>query len=254
VTIAAAAQPLAGKRCLITGGSRGLGRALGLAFVRAGARVAFTYHRNSADAEEATRQLADAAGGAPPLVFRGSVADAAHAQQVVKEVVAAWGGLDVLVNNAGINQILPIALLEEADWDAMMGINVKGAYLFSRAALRHMIRARAGHVLNIGSFTSERLVDVSAHYAASKSALRGLTEALAREVGRYDIKVNLLAPGLLDAGLGKLLPQHRIAEYVGQCALGRLGTADEVAALAVFLVSPDNTFMTGAKLVADGGL
>ncbi len=117
-----------------------------------------------------------------------------------------------------------------------------------------MIRARAGHVLNIGSFTSERLVDVSAHYAASKSALRGLTEALAREVGRYDIKVNLLAPGLLDSGLGKLLPQHRIAEYVGQCALGRLGTAEEVAALALFLVSDDNTFMTGAKLVADGGL
>jgi 3-oxoacyl-[acyl-carrier protein] reductase len=245
-------RPLAGKRCLITGGSRGLGLALGLAFARAGARIAFTYSRNGADAEEASRRLTEA--GAPPLVFRGSVADAAHAQQVVKEVVAAWGGLDVLVNNAGINQILPIALLEEADWDAMMSINVKGAYLFARAALRHMIRARAGHVLNIGSFTSERLVDVSAHYAASKSALRGLTEALAREVGRYDIKVNLLAPGLLDAGLGRLLPQHRIAEYVGQCALGRLGTADELAALAVFLVSDDNTFMTGAKLVADGGL
>ena len=245
--------PLAGKRCLVTGGSRGLGLALGLAFARAGARVAFTYHRNGADAEEATRRLTDAAS-VPPLVFRGSVADAAHAQAVVKEVVTAWGGLDVLVNNAGINQILPIALLEEADWDAMMDVNVKGAYLFSRAALRHMIRARAGHVLNIGSFTSERLVDVSAHYAASKSALRGLTEALAREVGRYDVKVNLLAPGLLDAGLGRLLPQHRIAEYVGQCALGRLGTVEEIAALGVFLVSDDNTFMTGAKLVADGGL
>jgi NAD(P)-dependent dehydrogenase (short-subunit alcohol dehydrogenase family) len=246
-------RPLEGKRCLVTGGSRGLGLALGLAFARAGARVAFTYHRNAADAEEAARRLTDA-GEAAPLVFRGSVADAAHAQQVVKEVVTAWGGLDVLVNNAGINQILPIALLEEADWDAMMSVNVKGAYLFSRAALRHMIRARGGHVLNIGSFTSERLVDVSAHYAASKSALRGLTEALAREVGRYDVKVNLLAPGLLDAGLGRLLPQHRIAEYVGQCALGRLGTAEEIAALAVFLVSDENTFMTGAKLVADGGL
>jgi 3-oxoacyl-[acyl-carrier protein] reductase len=117
-----------------------------------------------------------------------------------------------------------------------------------------MIRARAGHILNIGSFTSERLVDVSAHYAASKSALRGLTEALAREVGRYGIQVNLLAPGLLDAGLGKLLPQHRVAEYREQAALGRIGTAEELAALAVFLVSEGNTFMTGAKLVADGGL
>ena len=245
---------LEGRRCLITGGSRGLGLALGLAFVRAGARVAFTWNRNAADAAEATARLTEAADGAPPLVFRGSVTDAAHAQQVMKDVVTAWGGLDVLVNNAGINQILPIALLEEADWDTMMAVNVKGAYLFARAALRHMIRARAGQVLNIGSFTSERLVDVSAHYAASKSALRGLTEALAREVGRYGIQVNLLAPGLLDAGLGKLLPQHRVAEYMSQAALGRIGTAEELAALAVFLVSADNTFMTGAKLVADGGL
>jgi NAD(P)-dependent dehydrogenase (short-subunit alcohol dehydrogenase family) len=253
--MAAGTQRLAGKRCLITGGSRGLGLALGLAFARQGARVAFTYHRNAADAEEARAKLAAASSdGTPPLVYQGSVADAAHAQAVVKDVVAAWGGIDVLVNNAGINQILPLALLEEADWDTMMDVNVKGAYLFARAALRPMIRARAGRILNVGSFTSERIVEASVHYAASKSALRGLTEALAREVGRYNITVNLLAPGLLDAGLGRMLPQHRVSEYRDQVALGRLGTAEEIAALAVFLVSDDNAFMTGAKLVADGGL
>ena len=255
------ARRLAGKRCLITGGSRGLGLALGLAFARQGARVAFTYHRNVADAEEAEARLTAAmtdgsrdGGDRAPLVFRGSVADAAHAQQVVKDVVAAWGGVDILVNNAGINQILPIALLEEQDWDTMMAVSVKGAYLFSRAVLKPMIRARGGHILTIGAFTSERVLDASVHYAAAKSALRGFTEALAREVGRYAIKVNLLAPGLLDVGLATMLPQHRLGEYRRQAALGRLGTADELAAMAVFVVSDENTFMTGAKLAVDGGL
>ena len=244
---------LAGKRCLITGGSRGLGLAMGLAFVRQGARVAFTFSRNQADADEARMQLAEAGGG-EPLVFQGSVADAVHAAAVVKQVTAAWGGVDVLVNNAGISQVLPIALLEEADWDAMMDINVKGAYLFSRAVLRPMIRAKGGRILSIGAFTSERVIEASVHYAAAKSALRGFTEALAREVGRYGITVNLLAPGLLDVGLARMLPQHRLNEYRGQAALGRLGTAEEIAALAVFLASDDSGGITGAKLVADGGL
>jgi NAD(P)-dependent dehydrogenase (short-subunit alcohol dehydrogenase family) len=243
---------LAGKRCLITGGSRGLGRSLALAFARQGAKVAFTYRRNQADADEARALLQQL--GTEPLVFQGSVADAAHAQLVVKQVVAAWGGVDVLVNNAGISQVLPIALLEEADWDEMMDVNVKGAYLFARAALRPMIRARAGRILNVGAFTSERVLEASVHYAAAKSALRGLTEALAREVGRYGITVNLLAPGLLDVGLARMLPQHRLNEYTSQSALGRLGTAEEIAALAVFLASDASAVVTGAKLVADGGL
>jgi 3-oxoacyl-[acyl-carrier protein] reductase len=244
---------LAGKRCLITGGSRGLGLAMGLAFARQGARVAFTFSRNQADADEARARLTEAGGG-EPLVFQGSVADAAHAAAVVKQVTAAWGGVDVLVNNAGISQVVPIALLEEADWDAMMDLNVKGAYLFSRAVLRPMIRAKAGRILSIGAFTSERVIEASVHYAAAKSALRGFTEALAREVGRYGITVNLLAPGLLDVGLARMLPQHRLNEYRSQAALGRLGTAEEIAALAVFLASDDSGGITGAKLVADGGL
>jgi 3-oxoacyl-[acyl-carrier protein] reductase len=251
--MSAATGRLAGKRCLITGGSRGLGLALGLAFARQGARVAFTFSRNQADAAEAGARLTEVMGEAP-LVFQGSVADAAHAAAVVKQLTAAWGGVDVLVNNAGISQVLPIALLEEADWDAMMDINVKGAYLFSRAVLRPMIRARAGRILSIGAFTSERVLEASVHYAAAKSALRGFTEALAREVGRYGITVNLLAPGLLDVGLARMLPQHRLNEYRGQAALGRLGTAEEIAALAVFLASDDSGGITGAKLVADGGL
>ena len=243
---------LQGKRCWVTGGSRGLGFAICRELARSGARVAFTYARNVEDAAEARAGLERL--GAEVLVYQGSVADAAHVQKTAADIVGKWGGIDVLVNNAGVTQILPIAFVEEADWDAVMDVNVKGVYLCSRAALKPMIRARAGHILNIGSFGSERVIDAPVHYAAAKSALRGLTEALAKEVGRYGIKVNLLAPGLLDVGFSRALPQHRIDEYLGQSALGRLGTVEELARLAAFLVSPDNSFMTGAKVVADGGV
>jgi 3-oxoacyl-[acyl-carrier protein] reductase len=246
------AARLANKRVLITGGSRGLGLAIARAAARQGARVAFTYKTSTDDADAAKASLV--ALGCEPRVYQGSVADAAHVKATVADLVAAWGGIDVLVNNAGITQILPIALLEEADWDLVMDVNVKGAYLFARAVLRSMIRARAGHILNIGSFASERVIEAPVHYAAAKSALRGMTEALAREVGRYNIKVNLLAPGLLDVGLAQMLPKHRIGEYLSQASLGRLGTAAEIAELATFLVSDDNSFMAAAKIVADGGL
>jgi NAD(P)-dependent dehydrogenase (short-subunit alcohol dehydrogenase family) len=245
-------RAFAGKRCLVTGGTRGLGRAIATELARQGARVAITFSRNADDAAEA--RAAIAAAGEAPLVFQGSVADAAHVRATTDALVAAWGGIDVLVNNAGLNQVLPIALIEEADWDAVMAVNVKGAYLFSRAALRPMIRARSGRILCVGSFASERVVESPVHYAAAKSALRGFVEALAREVGRYGIRANLLAPGLFDAGMTRSLPRHRVAEYLAQCGLGRLATADEIARAALFLLSDESGFVTGAKLAVDGGV
>lgn len=239
---------LEGKRVLVTGGTRGLGRALALAFSKEGARVAITWSRSAEDAADTLAALGDGARS-----FQGSVADAAHANAVVKALVAEWGGLDVLVNNAGINQILPVALIEEADWDAVMDVNAKGAFLFSRAALRPMIRARAGAILNIGSFSEGRVMEAPVHYAASKAALRGLTEAMAREVGRYGVTVNLLAPGLMDAGQSRGLPQHRLNEYLSQSPLGRLVEPGEVAALAVGLIASGGP-ITGARIAADGGI
>jgi NAD(P)-dependent dehydrogenase (short-subunit alcohol dehydrogenase family) len=236
----------------VTGGSRGLGRALCEAFAREGARVAFTFRRREADAEDTLASLASL--GAEALRFQGDVAEAAHAHSVVGAVTRAWGGVDVLVNNAGVHHVVPLALLEEADWDLMLGTCLKGPYLFSRAALRGMIRARKGVILNIGVFSSERIVEAPAHYAAAKAGLRGLTDALAREVGRHGVRVNMLSPGLLDVGLGRMLMPHRVEEYRAQAALGRTGTAEEVARMAVFLVSEENTFMTGAKVTPDGGL
>lgn len=237
-----------GKRVIVTGGTRGLGRAIAVELSKRGAKVAITYSKNDDDAEETRAQLVE------PLVFKGNVADAAHVKAVVADVVKAWGGVDVLVCNAGITQVLPIALIEEADWDLVMDVNAKGTFLFARAVLRHMIKARSGRILAIGNFASERLIEAPVHFAASKSALRGLAEALAREVGRYGITVNLLAPGLMDAGLAKMLPQHRIDEYLEQCALGRIAQPAEVAAFAAFLASDAASFVTGAKIAVDGGV
>jgi NAD(P)-dependent dehydrogenase (short-subunit alcohol dehydrogenase family) len=248
----APARRLEGRVCLITGGSRNLGRALGLAFARAGARVAFTFAHSDEDAANTCALLAEL--GPAPLCFKGSAADPEHVASTVSSVVAAWGGLDVLVHNAGAMQIVPIALMEEADWDAVMDVNVKGAYLFARAVLRPMLRARRGHILHIGSFGSDRLLPAPVHYAAAKSALRGFSEALAKEVGRYGVRVNLLAPGLLEAGMSRRLPDYRLREYVEHCALGRLGGLDEIAAAAVWLVSDEATLLAGARVVIDGGL
>lgn len=248
----AGSRLLEGRRCLITGGTRGLGLAMAVAFARHGARVAVTYCNDDASAEDARERVAQE--GEAPLVFKGSVADAAHARATVEAVTRAWGGLDVLVNNAAVMQLLPISLLEEEDWDSLMDINVKGVYLFSRAALRSMIRAKRGAILTIGNFASERIIEAPIHYAASKSALRGLTEALAREVGRYGIRVNLLAPGLTEVGMAEGFPQHRQREYLDQCPAGRLARPDEIAEMAAFLVSDASSFMTGAKVVLDGGL
>ena len=140
--------------------------------------------------------------GADAKQFQGNVCDAKHARACVDEIVKDWGGLDILVNNAGIMQILPMALLEEEDWDRVLDTCLKGPYIFARAALRPMLRAKRGHILNIGSVAGERIVEAPVHYAAAKAGLQGMTRALAKEVGRYGIAVNDLAPGLSERRLG----------------------------------------------------
>ncbi len=149
------------KRCLITGGSRGLGRSLCEKFAELGARVAFTYAHDDEDAEIVRSTVGNA------RAFKGSVADAAHVREVVRTLAQDWGGIDVLVNNAGYGYFATQEEAEEDDWDEVMNVNVKGPYLFSRAVLRHMIKARSGHILNIGNFASERVIEAPIHYAAS---------------------------------------------------------------------------------------
>ena len=243
---------LKGKRILVTGGSRGLGRSLCVTFVREGARVAFNY---SSDREGARKTEEESSPfPAEILSVKASVLDRNAIEEMITLLEEKWGGIDILVNNAGMSQILPMALLEEEDWDKIMDINVKGAYLVTRTVLRGMVRRRSGRILNIGSVAGIRLIESPVHYAASKAAIRGFTESLAKEVGRYGITVNSIAPGLLEGGVGENLPSYRLEDYVNHCALARVGTFAEVSEAAAFLVSDENSYMDGATIVMDGGL
>ena len=243
---------LVGQRALVTGGSRGLGRAIVLALARHGAKVAFTYTRNE-EAAERTQKDATALG-AEVLVFRADAADNSATEALVRSLETAWDGLDVLVNNAAITQNLPLALLEEEDFDRVIRVNVKGPFLTSRAVLRGMIRRKSGVIVNIGSLAGARMIEAPIHYTTSKAALIGMTCAMAKEVARHGIRVVCLAPGLLEDGLGRNLPDHRLADYLKHNALGRVGTFEEVAEVCVLLASSRSSYVSGETLVMDGGV
>lgn len=249
----AAREPLLlGTRALITGGSRGLGRAIVTAFVKAGAKVAFSYAQSDDDAAR-TKEEATALGG-EARAYKTSVLDKKGTAAMVRDVEAAFGGIDILVNNAGVSHNVPLALIDEEDFDRVMDVNVKGTFLMSRAVLRGMIRKKAGVILNVGSLAGVRMIEAPIHYCASKAAVTGLTRAMAKEVARHNVRVLCIAPGLLEEGMGRNLPDHRLADYLHHCALGRLGALEEAAELAVFLVSDRNSYMTGETVVLDGGI
>lgn len=244
-------QLLQDKCILVTGGSRGLGRALCARFSARGANVAFNYTSDDAGAKESLALVKE--NGREGLAFKVSVLDSSGLDEMVKDIESAWERIDILVNNAGVSQPLPIALMEEEDWDHLMDINAKGQFLSTRAVLRGMIRRKGGCILNMGSLAGLRLVEAPVHYSASKSAAKGFTEALCKEVARHGIRVNCLAPGLLEDGVGKNLPEHRLNEYVKNVALHRVGTLEEVAEFAAFLVSDRNSYMNGTTVMMDGG-
>ncbi len=243
---------LEGKRVVVTGGSRGLGRALCEAFAAAGARVAFNYSKDVEGAEAALRAID--AHGLEGRAVKASVTSEADLGQMARDLERDWGGVDVLVNNAGMSEPFPLPLIAPAEWDRVMEVNAKGQFLATRAFIRGMIRRRAGSILNIGSLAGERLIEAPVHYAASKAAARGFTQSLAKEVARHGIRVNCLAPGLLEDGVGRSLPEHRLRDYVDHVPLRRVGTLAEVARFAAFLVSDANGYMTGETVLMDGGL
>ncbi len=243
---------LQGKAVLVTGGSRGLGRAIALECARQGARVAFNYSSDESGAEETLQALQ--ALGVEGRAERCSVTDAPAFEAMVRRVEKEFAPIDVLVSNAGISQPLPLALMDDSDWAQVMGVNATGAFLASRTVLRGMVRRRSGAVLHIGSLAGARLIEAPVHYCASKAAVHAMTRALAKEMGRYGIRINCLAPGLLEDGVGRSLPEHRLHDYLEHVALGRLGRFDEVARFAAFLVSERNSYMNGEVIVMDGAL
>ena len=240
------------KHILVTGASRGLGRAMAEYFAFQGARIAFNFSSDEEGAIE-TEKLVQEKGGECHK-YRVSVLDGEGLQEMILDLEERWGGLDILVNNAGISQPFPLALLEEEDWDQVLDINLKGYYMLSRAVMPGFMRRKQGVILNIGSLAGMRLIASPVHYSASKAGIKGFTEALCKEGEKYNIRVNCLAPGLLEEGVGRNLSEHRLADYLEYVSLGRLGGLDEVSRFAGFLISERNSYMNGTTILMDGGL
>jgi NAD(P)-dependent dehydrogenase (short-subunit alcohol dehydrogenase family) len=244
-----------GRVALVTGGSRGLGRAICLILAREGARVAFNYLRDDAAAAETLAALrgpgTEVSGHSAHKV---SVLDKPGLTELVKQLDRAHGKIDILVNNAGFGQVVPLALMEEDDWDQMMDTHVKGAFLATQAVLRTMVREKYGRVVNVSSLAGVKMMQAPVHYATAKAALRGFTESLAKEVGRYGITVNAIAPGILDEGVSEHLPPARKDEYLRHCALRRVGSLAEAAEVVAFLASERASYMNGATVVVDGAV
>jgi len=242
----------AGKVAFVTGGSRGLGRAICKTLAKEGAFVAFNYLKHDADAAATVAEI-EASGGRASA-HKVSVLDKAGLVELAKALDKQHGKIDILVNNAGYGQVVPLALMEESDWDEMLDTHVKGAFLATQAVLRVMVRERYGRIVNVGSLAGVKMMQAPVHYATAKAALKGFTESLAKEVGRYGITVNCVAPGILDEGVSDHLPPGRKEEYLRHCAARRVGTLTEAADMIAFIASERASYTNGATLVVDGAV
>ena len=214
--------------------------------------MAFSFHSQADAAQELERELAghNQRGKAYPL----DVLDKAGALKLAEQVAQDLGPVDILVNNAGITQVMPFALIEEEDWDRMMDVNVKGMFLVTKAFVRGMIRRQRGAIVNLGSLAGMRVLEVPVHYATAKSAVVGFTLALAREMARYNIRVNAVVPGLLTGGVSSHVPDKQREDYLQHCTVGRAGTPAEVAELVAFLASDRAAYINAQAIHIDGGV
>ncbi|NNF56910.1 MAG: 3-oxoacyl-[acyl-carrier-protein] reductase [Rhodothermaceae bacterium] len=243
---------LAGKTALVTGGTRGIGRAIVEALADAGAKVAFTYRSSSETAEALKADLE--AKGVACLALQGDAADTAHAEETVQAVLDAWGSIDVLVNNAGITRDTLMIRMSEDDWDTVLETNLKSVFNFCKAAYRPMMKQRGGSIVNISSVVGVTGNPGQANYAASKAGMLGFSKSLARELGGRGVRVNVVAPGYIATDMTADLNEKAQEAMQGSIPLGRVGQPDDVAAAVVFLASDAGAYITGHTLHVDGGL
>ena len=243
---------LENKVALVTGGSRGIGRAIALELAARGAAVVVNYNKSPESAEEVVNKIKESGGKA--AASQADVSDFKQAEALVKFAVDTFGDLSILVNNAGITRDQLIMMMPEADWDAVINTNLKSTFNCSKAAVKHMMRKRVGRIINIASVAGQMGNPGQTNYSASKGGQIAFTKALAREVAARNITVNAIAPGFVDTEILDAMTPETLAAALKMVPLARKGKPEEIAYAAAFLASDEAAYITGQVLGVDGGM
>jgi len=244
---------LEGKKAIVTGGSRGIGRAIALMYAKEGADVLVNYHSNDAAAKDTVAEIEKL--GRKGVAVAADVADYTSAQNMVEECVKQLGGVDILVNNAGVSKPSMLLKMKEKDWDAIINIHLKAAFNTTQAAGRHMKEQKSGKIINVISTAGIFGTVGQINYASAKAGIIGFTKSASRELGRYGVNVNVICPGITKTEMtGKLQTDEKLKKiYEGRIQLGRFAEPEEIAPAFVFLASDDASYITGQVLGVDGG-
>lgn len=252
MTQAASIRDLDGKGVIVTGATRGIGRAIALEAARRGANVAFNYLKSAPRAEELKKEIEGL--GVKAMAFQADVGDLKSAREMVNAVKKEFGAIDGLVNNAGLTRDKLLVMMTEEDWGEVLRTNLTGAFNFARAAVFMMMKAKRGSILNVSSISGLVGMPGQVNYSASKAGLIGMTKAMAKEVGRMGVRVNALALGFIETDMSAAMPAENRAAALAMIPLARIGAVDDVAPLAAFMLSDAASYITGAVIQIDGGL